>query len=369
MKIVVIIPTYNEAENIVPLIDALDIEFQKINHELNVLVVDDNSPDGTADRVRDAMTKNSRIHLIEGNKEGLGRAYIRGIRHANRVLGADAMVEMDADFSHRPEDLQRLIAKLDEGYDFVIGSRYVEGGSIPANWGMRRKLISAVGNWATRLIIGLKVHDCTAGFRIIRSHFLEEMNTDHLGVNGYAFQVALLNRCIRYGARVAEIPVDFIDRVRGTSKLGMRDILEFLFAIWWIRLHNHATFIKFSIVGTSGVLVNLGLFTLFVEAGLSKYMASPIAIEASIISNFYLNHKWTFRWRTSIDRLEIKGLKFNVVSLVSLLLSYATFVILATSHADVAPQIWQMVGIVPAVLVNYLLNAYWTFKPSTSTSL
>ncbi|MFT5440646.1 MAG: dolichol-phosphate mannosyltransferase [Alphaproteobacteria bacterium] len=369
MKIIVIVPTYNEVDNIVPLIDALHIEFQKIDHELEVLVVDDYSPDGTADCVREAMTKYSWIHLIEGNKEGLGRAYIRGIRHASRVLGGDAVVEMDADFSHRPEDLPRLIAKLDEGYDFVIGSRYVESGSIPENWGLHRKLISAVGNWATRLITGLRVRDCTAGFRIIRCRILEEINLGHLAVNGYAFQVALLNRCVRHGAKVIEIPVDFIDRVRGTSKLGLRDILEFLFAVWWIRLHNHATFIKFSIVGISGILVNLGLFTLLIEAGLSKYMASPIAIEASIISNFYLNHNWTFMWRKSIDNPQIKGLKFHVVSLASLLLSYATFFILTTSYADVAPQVWQAVGVVPAALVNYFLNAYWTFKPATPTNL
>lgn len=362
MKIVVILPTYNEAENISPMIEALGVEFAKIDHDMALLVVDDRSPDGTAGFVRQAMEKHGWVHLIEGEKEGLGKAYIRGMRHANRELSADAVVEMDADFSHKPEDLPRLIAELDNGYDFVIGSRYVEGGSIPENWGFHRKLNSSVGNLVARLVVGLRVRDCTAGFRAIRSSILEEINLDHLGVKGYAFQVALLNRCVRTGAKVKEVPVDFIDRVHGTSKLGIRDILEFLFNVWWIRLHNHAIFIKFGIVGVTGILVNLGFFTLILEAGASKYIASPIAIEISILWNFYLNYIWTFKWRTSTERLRIKGLKFNAVSLVALALSYGTFVILSTLFTDVRPQIWQAAGVIPAALVNYLLNAYWTFK-------
>jgi dolichol-phosphate mannosyltransferase len=362
LKVVVIIPTYNEADNITPLLEAIGAQFCNIPHQIEVLVVDDNSPDGTADRVRAFMDKAPWVYMIEGTKEGLGVAYIRGMRHANRVLGADAVVEMDADFSHKPEDLPRLLAELDKGEDFVIGSRYVEGGSIPDNWGLYRKAVSYFGNLVARLIVGLKVRDCTAGFRVIRSDILESINLDHLAVKGYAFQVALLNRCINQGAKVKEVPVDFIDRERGESKLGISDVLEFMLNVWWIRLQNHGTFVKFAIVGLSGVLVNLGSFTLLLGLGLSKYISSPIAIEVSILWNFFLNNTWTFRWRESDDSIQLKGAKFNAVSLVALLVSFSTFVALSKAFPTLPPQLSQAAGIVPALFVNYFLNAYWTFK-------
>jgi dolichol-phosphate mannosyltransferase len=362
LKVVVIIPTYNEADNITLLLDAIGAQFHNSPHQIEALVVDDNSPDGTADHVRAFMEKASWVHLIEGTKEGLGVAYIRGMRHANRVLGADAVVEMDADFSHKPEDLPRLLAEFDKGDDFVIGSRYVAGGSIPDNWGLYRKAVSYFGNLAARLIVGLKVRDCTAGFRVIRSEILETINLDHLAVKGYAFQVALLNRCINQGAKVKEIPVDFIDRERGSSKLGLRDVLEFVLNVWWIRLQNHGTFVKFALVGLSGVLVNLGVFTLLLELEVSKYISSPIAIEVSILSNFFLNNAWTFRWRESSDSVQMRGVKFNAVSLVALLVSFSTFVAVSTIFPALSPQLSQAAGIVPALFVNYFLNAYWTFK-------
>lgn len=362
LKVIIIIPTYNEAGNITLLLDAIGAQRGNSPHQIEVLVVDDNSPDGTADYVRTFMENVSWVHLIEGAKEGLGVAYIRGMRHANRMLGADAVVEMDADFSHKPEDLPRLLAEFDKGNDFVIGSRYVEGGSIPDNWGLYRKAVSYFGNLVARLIVGLKVRDCTAGFRVIRSDILETINLDHLAVRGYAFQVALLNRCINQGAKVKEIPVDFIDRERGTSKLGIRDVFEFILNVWWIRLQNHGTFVKFAIVGLSGVFVNLGCFTLLLELGLSKYICSPIAIEVSILWNFFLNNVWTFRWRESNDSMQMKGVKFNAVSLVALFVSFSTFVAVSAAFPALPPQLSQAAGIIPALLVNYFLNTYWTFR-------
>ena len=166
MKIVIIIPTYNEVDNIGRLIDALHREFADLSYDMHILVVDDNSPDGTANQVRERMPKCPMVHLITGTKNGLGAAYIRGMRYALDELGADAVFEMDADFSHKPEDVPRMIAALEGGADFVIGSRYVTGGSIPREWGMPRRLISYVGNIVARYVAGLyRVRDCTAGFR------------------------------------------------------------------------------------------------------------------------------------------------------------------------------------------------------------
>ena len=313
LKVVLILPTYNERNNIGNIIDELQVQFRDIPHDMHILVVDDSSPDGTADIVRKQQAAYANVHLLMGEKTGLGAAYIRG------------MFEMDADFSHKPEDVPRLMAALDEGADFVIGSRYVKGGSIPKEWGLLRRMNSLGGNIVGRYVAGLyKVRDCTAGFRAIRTTLLKQVAFDDLRVQGYAFQVALLHKAVSLGAIIKEVPVDFIDRIEGESKLGPSDIIEFILNAWWIRLHSSKTFIKFAIVGLSGVIVNLGIFTLLLQMNVNKYLASPISIEASIITNFLLNNYWTFRWRKSHDHVSLKGLKFNMVSVISLVVSYSS---------------------------------------------
>ena len=363
LKVVLILPTYNERNNIGNIIDELQVQFRNIPHDMHILVVDDSSPDGTADVVRKQQAIYANVHLLMGQKTGLGAAYIRGMIYAMDKLEADAVFEMDADFSHKPEDVPRLMAALDEGADFVIGSRYVKGGSIPKEWGLLRRMNSLGGNIVGRYVAGLyKVRDCTAGFRAIRTTLLKQIAFDDLRVQGYAFQVALLHKAVSLGAIIKEVPVDFIDRTEGESKLGLSDIIEFILNAWWIRLHSSKTFIKFAIVGLSGVIVNLGIFTLLLGMNVNKYLASPISIEASIITNFLLNNYWTFRWRTSHDHVSLKGLKFNMVSVISLVVSYSTFILLSFIFPDTPPALHQLVGIAPAMLINYFLNSYWTFK-------
>jgi dolichol-phosphate mannosyltransferase len=363
LKAVIITPTFNERDNIGAIIEALQDQFRSINHNMHILVVDDNSPDGTAEIVRDLQAEYNNVHLLQGEKSGLGAAYIRGMLHALDTLNADLVFEMDADFSHKPEDVARLMSEIEAGADFVIGSRYVKGGTIPNEWGLLRRLNSMGGNIAARYIAGIsQVRDCTAGFRAIRASLLRRIDLNSLKVQGYAFQVALLHACLKAGGTIKEIPVDFVDRQHGESKLGFSDILEFLLNVWWIRLQCSTTFIKFSVVGASGVLVNLGFFTLFLLAGMNKFIASPLAIELSIVWNFLLNNYWTFRSRKTIDRTRIRGLKFNLVSILALGVSYGTFVILSVAFHDTPPQVHQLIGIIPATLVNYLLNSYWTFN-------
>jgi dolichol-phosphate mannosyltransferase len=364
MRVVVVVPTYNERENVPQLIRALQAEFSLIPHRCEVLIVDDQSPDGTGSVVR-ALQQHARgLHLLSGRKQGLGAAYCRGMGHALAALRADVVFEMDADFSHDPRDVRRLLAAIEDGADFAIGSRYVPGGSIPREWGLHRKLISILGNVVARYVTGLyRIRDCTAGFRAIRASVLREVDLSKLRVRGYAFQVALLHACVSRGAAVREIPVAFVDRSRGESKLGWRDVAEFVANAWWIRLSSSRTFVKFAIVGASGVAVNLGLFTLLLAAGLNRFVASPLAIEASIVSNFLLNNYWTFRWRNAQGALALRGLKFNAVSLLSLAVSYGTFVGLSLLYPGQPPQLHQLVGIAPATLVNYFLNSYWTFAP------
>jgi dolichol-phosphate mannosyltransferase len=282
--------------------------------------------------------------------------------HAVNELHADAIFEMDADLSHDPADVPVLLAALDDKTDFVIGSRYVKGGTIPEEWGLYRRLNSLFGNIVARYLAGIyRVRDCTAGFRLIRSSILRQIDFTALRVRGYAFQVALLHQAVALGARVREVPVHFTDRRHGESKLGLSDILEFIANAWWIRMRSLETFIKFGVVGLSGIVVNLGVFTVLLNAGMNKFIASPLAIEFSIVTNFLLNNYWTFRERKTRDRIRIKGIKFNLVSLLSLAVSFTTFVILALLFPDVPPQIHQAIGIIPASLVNYFLNSYWTF--------
>jgi len=362
LKTVIIIPTYNERENIEPLVEKLQLQFDRMAHEMHILVVDDSSPDGTADAARVLQSRYANLHLIEGKKAGLGMAYIRGMHHASEQLGADVVFEMDADFSHKPEDVPRLMSEIDAGADFVVGSRYVEGGSVPKDWGLLRRLNSLGGNIAARYIAGInQVRDCTAGFRAIRTSILRRIDLSSLRVQGYAFQVALLHAAVVENARIKEVPVDFVDRKYGESKLGLRHILEFAINVWWIRLQSSKTFIKFGIVGLSGVLMNLGFFTLFLAMGVNKYLASPVATELSTVSNFLLNNYWTFRHRKTKDRTRIRGLKFNLVSILALGVSYGTFVALSLAFPGTAAQIHQLIGIIPAMLINYLLNSYWTF--------
>jgi len=371
MNVVIVVPTYNERENIAGLVPAIFEQLRPVACTPQVLVVDDNSPDGTAEAVLQMQPQFVGLHLLCGQKRGLGAAYIRGMRHVLATMKADVVVQMDADHSHKPADLPRLLSALEAGAELAIGSRYVPGGSIPVNWALHRKLNSLFGNLATRYVTGLyRIRDCTAGFRAIRVPLLRTIDLDALRVQGYAFQVALLHAAVVRGARVTEIPVEFIDRSLGNSKLGLRDIIEFVLNLWSIRLNSSRVFIKFAIVGASGVAVNLLTMTLLLTLGVNKYLASPLAIEASILSNFLLNNYWTFRWRKKTSSLPVRGLRFNAVSLLALTVSYTIFVGLSIARPEGSPQLHQLAGVLPAMLINYFLNAYWTFTvpaPAGST--
>ena len=181
-------------------------------------------------------------------------------------------------------------------------------------------------------------------------------------MQGHAFQVELLHRLLGAGARVVEEPIRFRDREHGQTKLGIGSSLEFFSNVWRLRLASHRTFIKFALVGLTGVFVNLGSFHLLLEIGVHEFLASPIAIELSIISNFLLDNFWTFADRAMNGRKRLRGLKFNLVSLLALVPSYATFVGLSMLFPHGSPVLLQGCGIVPGALVNYFLSSCWTFR-------
>lgn len=231
-KILVVIPTYNEAENIPKLIPAV---LQQAPN-LDVLVVDDNSPDGTAALVKEMMATNPNVHIIEREgKQGLGTAYVRGFKYAIEH-GYDYVFEMDADFSHNPNDIPVFLSHM-KNYDLVIGSRYVNGVRI-LNWPMSRLLLSYSANVYTRLITGLPVMDATGGFKCYRIEALKAIDLDRIRSNGYAFQIEMSYKVWKKGFRLCEIPIIFTDRREGHSKMSRHIVYEAMFMLLRLRLRS-----------------------------------------------------------------------------------------------------------------------------------
>ena len=225
MKAVVCLPTYNERENLERMLDAL------ADKGVSVLVIDDNSPDGTGELADRLAAGHSHVEVLHRlRKEGLGPAYLAGFRRA-LAEGAELVLEMDADFSHDPADVPRLVAAASDA-DLVLGSRYVEGGAV-GNWGHIRRFVSSGGSWYARVLLGVEVRDMTCGFRCYRRAVLETLDLDAIASQGYVFQIESTYRTLRAGFRVVEVPITFVDREHGGSKMSRSIVLE---AIWKVPL-------------------------------------------------------------------------------------------------------------------------------------
>jgi dolichol-phosphate mannosyltransferase len=231
-RILVIVPTFNEAQNL-PLIVPMIL---KQDPRLDVLVVDDNSPDGTGDIAARLAQSDSRVHVLRrASKDGLGRAYLAGFRWG---LSQDyrAMFEMDADFSHDPDFLPGFLQALEEA-DLVLGSRYATGVNV-INWPISRLLLSLGANLYARIVTGLPLTDCTGGFKCFRREVLEAIDLDEVRSNGYAFQIEMSFRAWKKGFRLKEIPIIFHDRVEGQSKMSRKIMREAIWMVWWLRLQS-----------------------------------------------------------------------------------------------------------------------------------
>ena len=228
-KKLIVIPTYNEAENIEPLIE----EILETVPDVNILVVDDYSPDGTGEIVEGLAKKDNRINLLSRTKkEGLGRAYVAGFKWALNH-GYDIICQMDSDFSHQPRHLPTFFDTIKE-CDVVLGSRYIPGGETEG-WPLRRKLLSKGGNLYARTILGLPFSDLTGGFKCFRKKVLKAINLDEVGAQGYAFQMEMTYRAFKKGFKIKEIPIVFPDRLRGESKLSGSIFWESLAIPWRLR--------------------------------------------------------------------------------------------------------------------------------------
>lgn len=231
-KSLVIIPTYNEADNIRKIIP----EILAQNEGFHTLIVDDNSPDGTANLVKEMQKSDSRIHIIErSHKQGLGTAYVAGFKYA-LANGFDFIFEMDADFSHDPKALPLLLKKAEE-YDLVIGSRYISGVNV-VNWPLQRLILSYSANFYTRIITGMPVRDATAGFKCYRRKVLESIDLDSITSNGYSFQIETNFLAWKKGFRVCEVPIVFVDRREGVSKMSKHIVYEAAWMVWKLKLKS-----------------------------------------------------------------------------------------------------------------------------------
>ena len=229
MKTVVVIPTYDERENVSRMAEAV------LASDVEVLFVDDNSPDGTGEVLDSLAAHSPRVHVLHRErKEGLGRAYVAGFAKALE-LGADLVVQMDCDFSHDPKDVPRLVAECETGADLVIGSRYVRGGSTPG-WPFKRRLISRAGGIFIRTVTGMPLRDPTGGFKCWRKTALEKIDFATVASAGYSFQLEMNHRAWKAGLVVREIPIAFTDRVAGYSKITAGIAKESLKIAW--RLHR-----------------------------------------------------------------------------------------------------------------------------------
>ena len=362
-KICFVLPTYNEEENIENIIQQiLKEEKNQSKHTFSILVVDDNSTDETQTIVQRYISLNSKIHLVTGQKKGLGDAYKRGFKYALNDLQADLIFQMDSDGQHDTSLIPHFVSYIEEGRDVVIGSRFVEGGTTP-DFSFSRLLMSKVGNLLVRYVGGItQVKDCTSGYRAIRASYLKELDFSYLSTRGYSFQSSLICDLAWRGANISEIPIEFSSRQGGDSKLALRDQIEFLLNIPRLGFRNLEDFMKYSLVGVSGVFVNLGLYlflTRYYE--ISEVVAPLIAIESALISNFILNNFWTFGKRITQSRIRVKFVKFHLVSGFSALINYSAFLTLFLVFG-LYDILANLIGIGLAAIVNYLINSNWTWK-------
>lgn len=318
-------PAWNESENIKEMIDVLvNQEFPKIGADMSLLVVGNHSKDGTDRIVEEASEKYRNIHLLQQDKPGLGWAYVRGIQYAMGKLHADAVLEMDADFQHPPRFVKAMVDAYLSGADYCIGSRYIKGGSVPAEWAISRKAVSFFGNLFIRLVLlNFRIHDLTTGFRLTRVRgVLDKIDLEHLmDLDRFAYKVDLMYQCIKNSKKTVEVPLEFAPRTKEKSKFNWIEFIQTLKVAIILGIKDKQRFLKFGVVGGTGFIVNFVGLELLKKAGLSTYFATLLATEAAIISNFILNNIWTFKDKVIIKFTDviIQFLKFNFSSLFAVI--------------------------------------------------
>ena len=366
MKAVMVVPTYNEAENIGLYIDKLQEAFTKApkKWEMGILIVDDTSPDGTAEVVKKSMKKYKNVSLfLNPTKVGLGGAYIKGIQYAIDKLNAEVILQSDADFQHDPGLIPQFLEKIDAGADLVLGCRYIKGGSIPRYWGLERKFLSIGGNLFIRiLMLDGQVHDWTTGFRAMKKWVFDEVKDKITELRTYSYQISFVYFARQAGAVVAEVPLNFKDRFKGQSKMpGVEGTIK---TFWFVI--KTSRFVKFGLVGFIGYIVNAIFLQLLARFG--ELPAWLLSTELAIISNFTLNNLWTFKSEkiSGVTKLLSKFFQFNLTSsgglMIQTVLGYA-----AVTYFGIPRQL-ALPAIIACVVLPYNYFMYtkviWKKAPS-----
>jgi dolichol-phosphate mannosyltransferase len=363
LKLLVVVPTYNEIDNIENFINAV---FFNIPSDAAILIVDDNSPDGTAHLAEKISTNfpNRLFILNRPEKQGLAAAYLAGFSWGWNDCW-NAFLEIDADFSHNPEYIPLMLEKI-QTHEVVIGSRNIKGGGVEG-WSFLRNAISKGGSLYSRFVLGCPIRDLTGGFNMWRKSALEKINLSSIISQGYLFQVEMKYKAFRAGCSVMEIPIVFTDRKHGKSKMSKKIFIEALLNIWKIRNSDKfglVEFLKFAVTGGLGTITNLGIF--FLCADLLGFHEIPVSIGCFLIAatqNYFINHFWSFNKATENTLPSIKKWAYFIgASLVGLSLNL--LVLKAILFYCVLPfkVIAQGAGILAGMLANFIVSKYFVFK-------
>lgn len=314
-------PAYNEAQNIDLMVKELftNIFPNMPKVEMHLLVVDNNSKDGTGNVVKDHSKRIKNLHLVQQEGKGLGWAYVTGFKYAISELKADAVLEMDADFQHPPRFVPHMVDAYLGGADYVIGSRYVKGGSIPKEWALTRRLVSYFGNLFIRIVL-LKpsIHDLTTGFRLSKvKGVLNQIELEKLmELERFAYKVDLLYQSIKNSNKVVEVPLEFAPRTKEKSKFNVKEMIATFKVAIILGIKDKARFIKFATVGFLGFIVNFTFLRVFRSFGYSEFFVWLFATELAIINNYVLNNLWTFKEQKiqGVGKSLVKFLQFNLTS-------------------------------------------------------
>ena len=325
-RVVIVMPVWNESANIKEMIDVLvKDEFPKIDADMQLLVVDNHSSDGTDKVVEQASKSYKNIHIIQQKNKGLGWAYVSGIQYAINTLHADGILEMDGDFQHPPRFIKPMVDAYLDGADYVIGSRYIKGGSVPKEWAISRKFVSFFGNLFIRLVLlNFKIHDLTTGFRLSRvKGNLDKIDLENLmELNRFAYKVDLLYQSLKNSKKTVEVPLAFASRTKEKSKFNYKEMISTFKVAIILGIKDKQRFLKFGIVGFTGFVVNFIALRAFRKIIGVETLAWILSTELAIISNFTFNNIWTFRNEKiqGIGRLVNKFLQFNLGSVGAIII-------------------------------------------------
>lgn len=343
------------------ILDRLQQVFSQIkNYEMNVLVYDSHSPDGTADIVKTYQEKYPNIFLVtEEKKSGLGNVYIQAMKYACDKLNADIVFEFDADGSHNPDYLPAMMEQFTQGADVVVGSRHVKGGSIPKDWGWYRKFLSVVGNIAAKIVLSFKIKDYTTGFRGTRAECFKKINLNDIKSKNYAYKILLMWLLYLSGAKIVEFPIDFVDRQKGYSKLPKNNIIESLWLIFYLRFLMLKRYIKVCMVGGVGLLVQLGIFNAL-RFFVHPVYANSISFECAVLASFLLNNYYSFSDK-KLSPIKQRGslikklFLFNTLALVSWSLQTVSLIIGLHffGRGVMQENIFVLMGVVLGSVFNY----------------